>query len=850
MDSAPDIIASLKGRGAQLTVIGHQLEVVAAEGVIDEAIRASIKEHKNAILDQLLRESSVVIPPFSTSNVQRRMNLNSQKSRHQDHVRSMHRFSGEIDADAMSAAVQIMIQRNPTLTIRFIKSGGEILQQTTATGLFHIDSIDILDGEESREAARRYVERPFHMADDPMYRVGMTEADETGTRHLVSVVHHALADGYTNALITRTLSELYNQIKAGMSPGVPDPRAGLESYRRFCIESVSPRFGEESETIDELEGRLVAGFPVCDESSDSQADTDFALNNISTPPDTQRTLDEFVKEHSINLLSVAITAGQILMRRTHPEERGVIGCPISNRFSESLLDQTSNLTVDLAIPQDFEDSETVLDVLRRVNKDLLRRLDDPNEPIESLIARGHLPPRGRRRLRLPFSVGMYEFKSGLALTGVKTTRDFGSHENPFLGMAIRILHDDEVVDIEYEYDRTMVGDDRAGGLANAYLTIIQAMCEDPGKRVEEIRIDSDLTEGSRLTTLGPSDPNDEIRAHSSEAKKPTMLEVILASHWRRILNVGKIGPDDRFFQLGGSSLQLIQLIDSVGDTIGRQITLSDFIGDPTLMELARTLTSESASLTIPPTMEISPDARGIKVFCIPGQGGISAFTFADIARNLSSSARLIGLQIPGLNPDSERFDTMDGIVSQMADAIVDARDQEDPVIIIGHSAGGIIAMEIARTLQDRGIECLAPLLIGTAAPVRDSNKGLKERIQSGWRRRRMLKGAKKHGKALNLMQSGASHGAVEARLKESVDRMSLMISRFNPQRQYSSDIHLINDNGTRFCSADENTRRWCGLTDGEVNATFIDCEHLDLINRCEETIQGIIEAMAPSNVRV
>ena len=250
MDIAKDIIARLKGLGAQLKVIGHQLEVVAPEGVIDEKIRGAIREHKNAILDQMLRESSVVVPPFPTSNVQRRMNLSSRKSRHQDHVRSMHRFSGEIDADVMSAAVQVMIQRNPTLTIRFIKSGGEILQQTTPTGLFHIDSIEIHDGEKSSDAARRYVERPFHMTEDRMFRVGMTEPDETATRHLISVVHHALADGYTNALITRTLSELYNQIKAGMIPKVPDPRAGLDSYRRFCIESVSSGIGDETGRTD------------------------------------------------------------------------------------------------------------------------------------------------------------------------------------------------------------------------------------------------------------------------------------------------------------------------------------------------------------------------------------------------------------------------------------------------------------------------------------------------------------------------------------------------------------------------------------------------------------------------
>ena len=225
MTSAQIVIATLKGRGAQFSVVGHQLEITAPDGVIDDEVRDSIKEHKNAIIDQILRESSMTAPPFPISNVQKRMSLSAKTSRHGDHVRSMHRFVGEIDKASMSAAVQVMIQRNPTLTIRFIQSDGEILQKLTPIGMFHIDEIELLDGEDSGDAACRYVERPFDMKNEPMFLVGMTNADESGTRHLVSVVHHALADGYANALITKTLSGLSTRLKAGSDPKSESRRA-------------------------------------------------------------------------------------------------------------------------------------------------------------------------------------------------------------------------------------------------------------------------------------------------------------------------------------------------------------------------------------------------------------------------------------------------------------------------------------------------------------------------------------------------------------------------------------------------------------------------------------------------
>ena len=848
MTSAQIIIATLKGRGAQFSVVGHQLEITAPDGVIDDEVRDSIKEHKNAIIDQILRESSMTAPPFPISNVQKRMSLSAKTSRHGDHVRSMHRFVGEIDKASMSAAVQVMIQRNPTLTIRFIQSDGEILQKLTPIGMFHIDEIELLDGEDSGDAACRYVERPFDMKNEPMFRVGMTNADESGTRHLVSVVHHALADGYANALITKTLSGLYNQIESGQRPEIGESKSALDLYTDFCIQSSSYEVKADSNEKVDVGERLVSAFPLCDEEQVGQAEIEFQIRNMTIPMDLRTNLNAFVRRHSINLMAVSIAAAHVLIKKTHPEETGVIGCPISSRFSESALDLISNMTVELPMRQDFQDSESLMTVLKRVQQDLFGRLDVTPEPLESLIAKGHLPARGRRRLRLPFSVGVYEFKSGLDLTGVETTRDFDGHENPFIGMALRILHDEDMMEVEYEYDRTMIGDRRASELANAYVGIIQAMCEDPSQSVEHVSIESALQEGTRLHIPNDGDTRPQDSSIPIEEESPTMLEVILASHWTKILKISEIGRRDRFFELGGSSLQLIQLIDSVGDTIGRQITLSDFIGDPTLMELAELLTSESTSLMIPPTMEIAPDARGTKVFCIPGQGGISAFTFSEIGRNMKTRARLIGLQIPGLNPDSKRVDSMDGIVEQMTDVIEEHRDPEDPVIVIGHSAGGIIGMEIVKVLQERGIHCLAPILIGTAAPVQDSKKGLKERIQSRYRRHKMLKSAQKNSKALNLMQAGSAHGHVEARLKEAIDRMSILISKFSPTGRYSSDIHLINDNGTRFCTSDENTMRWSRLTDGEVTEEFIDCDHLDLIKVAEETIQDSIEALLASKI--
>jgi hypothetical protein len=112
----------------------------------------------------------------------------------------------------------------------------------------------------------------------------------------------------------------------------------------------------------------------------------------------------------------------------------------------------------------------------------------------------------------------------------------------------------------------------------------------------------------------------------------------------------------------------------------------------------------------------------------------------------------------------------------------------------------------------------------------------------------MLKGTRRNSKSLELMAKDSYQGGIESRIKASVDRLSLIIARFNPTEQYHSDILLINDNGTRFCSSDENTRRWSDLTSGNVEMTFIDCGHLELVTLGEEKIQFHMEELLASSV--
>ncbi len=71
------------------------------------------------------------------------------------------------------------------------------------------------------------------------------------------------------------------------------------------------------------------------------------------------------------------------------------------------------------------------------------------------------------------------------------------------------------------------------------------------------------------------------------------LENLLADIWRRVLGVDRVGRHDGYFDLGGDSIRSIQILGRVRDA-GFAVGLQEFLGAPTIAELAETVAPAAA----------------------------------------------------------------------------------------------------------------------------------------------------------------------------------------------------------------------------------------------------------------
>jgi len=92
-------------------------------------------------------------------------------------------------------------------------------------------------------------------------------------------------------------------------------------------------------------------------------------------------------------------------------------------------------------------------------------------------------------------------------------------------------------------------------------------------------------------TALPSIEHGEIARDGDYHAAETDAERELAAIWSQVLNVGQVGRDDDFFQLGGSSLLVTRVIAQMAGKLSLSIPVRDFFANPTIASLSRHLES-------------------------------------------------------------------------------------------------------------------------------------------------------------------------------------------------------------------------------------------------------------------
>lgn len=216
----------------------------------------------------------------------------------------------------------------------------------------------------------------------------------------------------------------------------------------------------------------------------------------------------------------------------------------------------------------------------------------------------------------------------------------------------------------------------------------------------------------------PPPPTDADEEHNEAADTlDTPEEQLIAGIWRHVLGRDHVGLRENFFNLGGHSLSAIRMIDSVNRRSAGQLKVADVFVHPTVSELAQQLVHSRQAREMP--------AGGRYLEMIrPGRG---PSTIIGVGTNLQALVKRLPEQAPiwWLKLDGTHvwphLDLSISVQAEIDIAELEAANLAGKMILFGFSYGGLLALEIARQLTQRGrreicIVLLEPSLPGNQQP--------------------------------------------------------------------------------------------------------------------------------------
>jgi thioesterase domain-containing protein/acyl carrier protein len=176
---------------------------------------------------------------------------------------------------------------------------------------------------------------------------------------------------------------------------------------------------------------------------------------------------------------------------------------------------------------------------------------------------------------------------------------------------------------------------------------------------------------------------------------------ILIEIWEKVLCRSPVSPDDNFFDLGGDSVLAVALFLAIEEATGETLPITAIYDAPTVATLAQALESLSPARSSPLVLLKQGDDAP-PVFMAPGVGGRVMY-LSRLARGLSTNRPVYAVEGRGLDGAGIPDDRVEDMAEYCLQA-VQGRQPHGPYLLAGHSLGGLVMLEVAQRLLERGEE--------------------------------------------------------------------------------------------------------------------------------------------------
>jgi len=298
---------------------------------------------------------------------------------------------GRIDAQALQAALNAIVERHESLRTVFYAVDGEPYQRILSHASVPFHEIDLTGVETAERRARQeqvveeLLSAHFDLTRDVLIRVTLMKFGPS-EYFLAGAFHHIASDGWSVEVFVREITALYNAFLAGTeNPLEPLPiqYADFAAWQRAWL---------QGET---LEGHLAAWKRVLADAQPLRLPADHerppvetfrgAGHHFTIPAEIASPIRSITHKHGATLFMTLLAAFKALMQRYTGQESIVLGAPIANRNRGEVEGLIGFFVNSLVLCTNLGGDPTFLELLTRVRRVALEAYTHQDLPFEKLV---------------------------------------------------------------------------------------------------------------------------------------------------------------------------------------------------------------------------------------------------------------------------------------------------------------------------------------------------------------------------------------------------------------------------------------------------------------------------------